>query len=323
MRVKVTSPGRGDVIVPSACGAVMGLLPVMDEAQMCTSMSWSSTAGAQACSEGNIVQALRFAWDDWLTAASSLPVISSSPSPSPSPEAIILEAFAITCCLASVHLMHGGLPHAALQVAHIAEASSNRVHPSAKRSVAQALLLVSCNATLALAAIGGGGGLREWLHPIRSSLTEITLTTSQRSSNVPHPSTSIAIACAYSVQGSLQALNGSIVKAAASLDAALGHMRTATALINVTLLSAPQPDTSLADLMRIREVVHDSAVVTWNMCVVFRGEAVEGKQQQQQQQCYEYALSECVKFTSAAGSDPGRPLLQIMCGASATAKLHR
>ena len=316
VRVKVANPEAGDIILPSACGAAMGLDPAMDAAEMCTAMSWSSPAGVQACSEGNIVQALRFAWDDWSSAALSLPTKSAS-----SPEAAILEAFAVACSLASVHLMQAGLPHATLQVAHIVEAASNRVSIAAKHSVAPSLMLVSCNATLALAAIGGGGGLRQWLQPIRSSLSQLP---PQPSPSPSSPSASIAVACAYSVQGALQALQRSFAKAAASLDRALACMRAATAQIDVNLLSAPQSDTRLADLMRVREVVHDSAVVTWNMCVVFRVEGVEEQQQQhQQQQCYEYALSECVKFTLAAGSDPGRPIIQLMGGAASALRLHR
>jgi hypothetical protein len=270
-------------------------------------MTWASAAGAQACHEGNIVQALRFAWDDWSSVASR---------PHMPAEADIMDAFAVTCCLAMVHLMHANLPHAALQVAHVAGSCSSHIGASSKQTAAPALLLVACNATLALAAIGGGGGIREWLRPMRASCREVM---SLSSSDGPDPSVSIAVACAHSVQGALQALHGSHAHAAASLDDALAHMRAASSRVDVALLTAPQPESNVFELLRVRELVHDSAVVTWNMCTVFSS----GDTGKQQQQCYECALSECLKFTSAAGSDPGRPLLLMMCEALAVRSLHR
>jgi hypothetical protein len=238
-------------------------------------------------------------------------------------EAAIMDAFAVTCCLAMVHLMQADLPHAALQVAHVADACSSRVDAASKRTAAPSLLLVACNTTLALAAIGGGGGIREWLRPMRASCRDVmSLASTHHSSDGHHPSTSIAVACAHSVQGALQALQGSHAHAAASLDDALAHMRAATSRVDVALLTASLPDSSLHELLRVRELVHDSAVVTWNMCAVFSS-GDSGQQQQQQQQCYDCALSECVKFTSAAGSDPGRPMMLIMCDAAAVRSLHR
>lgn len=172
--------------------------PAMDDPVACASMSWCSPAAARACDEGNIVQALRFAWDDWSSSASSLSANLSLR------ESVILEAFAVTCCIAMVHLMQTGLPHAAVQVAHVVEATSSRVSASAKRRVSPYILLVSCNATLALASIGGGGGLREWLHPLRSSCREVLSQISALGpSESPDPGTSIAVACAHAVQGAL------------------------------------------------------------------------------------------------------------------------
>jgi hypothetical protein len=285
---------------------------------MLAAMNWKSSSAAQSCNEGNIVQALRFAWDDWSSAATSLPSDSSSN------EAAVLEAFAITCCVAMVHLMQGGLPHAALQISHIADASSSRVSASAKRCASQALLLVACNTTLALASIGGGGGLREWLHPLRSACREVLSQISTRKPTEPiDPSLSIAVACAHSVQGALQAINGSFAKAAASLDDALSYMRVATGGMDVRLLSPSDSEANIFDILRVREVVHDSAVVTWNMCVVFCSSADSEDDQQHRRQCYEYALAECVKFSSAAGSDPGRPMIQTMCGSAKARELHR
>ena len=313
----VIKPTGDDVILPSACGALLGMQPLMDDVTRCAAMAWKSSAGAKACHEGNIVQALRFAWDDWSSAASSLHVKALCTHDA------VLEAFAVTCSLAMVHLMQGGMPHASLQIAHVMDACSSRAAPSAKLFASHVLLLVSCNTSLALASIGGGGGLREWLHPLRSSCRDVLAHMSSHKNNV---SMCIAVACAHSVQGALQALHGSYAKAAASLDDALSYMRCASGQIDVALLSAPQPDCSLSDLLNVREVVHDSAVVTWNMCAVFSSNGDEEQhqhQQQQQQQCYDYALSECLKFTSAAGSDPGRPMLQMICGASHASRLHR
>lgn len=318
MKVDVNRPRAGNIIIPSACGAVLGLRPALDDVTMCREMNWTSSAGVQACNEGNVVQALRFAWDDWSKAASSL---SSDVS---SNEAAVLEVFSIMCCMGMVHLMQGGLPHAALQVAHIADACSGKVSAPAKRCASHALLLVSCNATLALASIGGGGGLREWLHPLRAScrevLSQLPLGNTPQSTD---PAVSTAVACAHSVQGALQALDGGLVKASASLDDALSYMRCATSAMDVGLLSSPRPEANFCDLLQVREVVHDSAVVTWNMCVVFCSGPDSDEDRSQKRQCYDYALAECVKFTSAAGSDPGRPLLQKMCTASRAQQLYR
>lgn len=290
----------------------------MDDDAACAAMNWRSPAAARSCGEGNIVQALRFAWDDWSSAASSVSTTSSLF------ESAVPEAFAVTCCLAMVHLMQTGLPHAAVQVAHVVEATTSRVSASVKRRVSPYLLLVSCNATLALASIGGGGGLREWLHPMRASCREVLSQISALGpSESPDPESSIAVACAHAVQGALQALQGSLAKAAASLDDALAYMRAATSAIDVGLLTGSQPKADLADLLRVREAVHDSAVVTWNMCVVFCSGEQSEDDRQQMQQCYDYALAECVKFSSAAGSDPGRPMLQALCGASRARHLHR
>jgi hypothetical protein len=313
VKVRVLKPSGDDIMLPSACGALLGMQPLMDD--RCAAMAWTSSQGAQACHQGNIVQALRFAWDDWSTAASSVHMKELCTQDA------VLEAFAVTCSLAMVHLMQAGMPHAALQVAHVMDACSSRVTPSAKLSASHLLLLVSCNTTLALASIGGGGGLREWLHPLRSSCRDVLSRMQSHQNNV---SMCVAVACAHSVQGALQALHGLYAKAAASLDDALSYMRSATGHIDVALLSAHQPECSLHELLCVREVVHDSAVVTWNMCAVFSSNAdPEQQQQQQQQQCYDCALSECLKFTSAAGSDPGRPMLQRICGAPHASRLHR
>jgi hypothetical protein len=269
VKVRVIKPTQRDVLVPSACGALMGLLPAMDDADMCASMAWASEGGATALHEGNLVKAL--------------------------------------------------------QVAHIADACSARAAPSAKRLAANALLLVSCNATLALASIGGGGGIKESLQPLRASCRALQSALSNQnavSNQQTDPSASIAIACAHSVQGALQALHGMHTKAAASLDDALAYMREATGQIDVGLLAAPTAECSVHQLMRVRDVVLDSAVVTWNMCVVFSS-GTDAEEEEQQQQCYEYALSECVKFVCAAGSDPGRPIVQMICGAVKTGNLHR
>jgi hypothetical protein len=103
--------------------------------------------------------------------------------------------------------MQGGLPHAALQVAHVAEATSSRVSASARRFASQALLIVSCNVTLALASIGGGGGIIEWLSPLRTSCRDVLSHIS--TSTGPSASTSIAVACARSgiVEGSAVSFN--------------------------------------------------------------------------------------------------------------------
>ena len=322
VKVRVIKPTQRDVLVPSACGALMGLLPAMDDADMCASMAWASEGGATALHEGNLVKALTFAWDDWTAADKSLAAICQSPA---TRQGATLEAFAVISCLAMVHLMQGGLPHAALQVAHIADACSARAAPSAKRLAANALLLVSCNATLALASIGGGGGIKESLQPLRASCRALQSALSNQnavSNQQTDPSASIAIACAHSVQGALQALHGMYTKAAASLDDALAYMREATGQIDVGLLAAPTAECSVHQLMRVRDVVLDSAVVTWNMCAVFSS-GTDAEEEEQQQQCYDYALSECVKFVCAAGSDPGRPIVQMICGAVKTGNLHR
>jgi hypothetical protein len=316
VKVRVVKPTQRDVIIPSACGALMGLLPSMDDAELCGSMSWVSKGGAQALHDGNVVQALALAWDDWTAAELSLADICQSLA---SRQGAILEAFAVISSLAMVHLMQGALPHAALQVAHIADACATKVAPSAKLCAANALLLVACNATLALASIGGGGGLKQWLQPLRISCRDMQ---SLASSTQTQPSSCIAIACAHSVQGALQALHGSFAKAAASLDDALAYMRQATGEIDVALLAAPTAECSVHQLMRVRDVVLDSAVVTWNMCVVFCS-GTDAEDEEQQQQSYEYALCECVKFVCAAGSDPGRPIVQMMCGPVKTGNLYR
>jgi hypothetical protein len=58
------------------------------------------------------------------------------------------------------------------------------------------------------------------------------------------------------------------------------------------------------------------------MCVVFCS-GTDAEDEEQQQLSYEYALCECVKFVCAAGSDPGRPIVQMICGPVKTGNLYR